>query len=208
MDGSGGIACGQPTASRVIWTARAGGANRSSRLHAVRVARTKAVLGFIAGAYGAGRIRRGIVPHAKHQTLVERDKMAISLPDQRSAGYSHTRAHADRRSGWGHVRQGKSMPSPTTNRPAANDHCAAAAGTPDQRQAEYFVRLLTQRRQLIDHRIDKYQKAIAIAEASGDVENVRGFRRTTRIEEQDRQTVEDLIENLRRRFPPISRRAR
>jgi hypothetical protein len=150
-------------------------------------------------------------PHAKRQPPVERDEMAFTaLTNGRRVRYSHTPAYVDRRSGSAYVRQGKS-------RPAANvDHSAAAQGTADHRQAEYFVRLLTQSRQLIDHRIDRYQRAIAISEASGDVENVRGFRRMTRIEKADRQIVEALIDQLERRFPrlasgdvpQISRRAR
>jgi hypothetical protein len=61
--------------------------------------------------------------------------------------------------------------------------------------------MLTQRRRLVEHRIDGYQKAIAISEANGDVESACGFRRMARIEEQDRQTLDGLIENLHRRFP-------
>jgi hypothetical protein len=77
----------------------------------------------------------------------------------------------------------------------------AAPATADHRQAEYFVCLLTQNRQQIDQRIENYHRAIAISEASGDTENARGFRRMARSEEQDRQSVGDLIENLQRRFP-------
>ncbi|MFZ1176718.1 MAG: hypothetical protein WAO15_10725 [Mycobacterium sp.] len=73
--------------------------------------------------------------------------------------------------------------------------------TADHRQADYFVRLLTQRRRLIDHRIDEYEKAIATSEANGDVDAACSFRRMTCAEEQDRQTLDGLIERLRRRFP-------
>ena len=116
---------------------------------------------------------------AEHRSNSARDRNA------------HTPHQGTPRSRSVHVRQGKSMSSLNPAAPATADH----------RQAEYFVRLLTQRRQLIDQRIDNYQRAIVIAEASGDTENVRGFRRMAGIEEQDRQTVRDLIENLRRRFP-------
>ena len=91
-----------------------------------------------------------------------------------------------------HVRQGKSASSLAP---------AAPPASADQQQAEYFVRPLRASRQQIDQRIDNYQRAIAISEASGDTDNVRGFRRLARAEEQDRQTVRDLIENLQRRFP-------
>ena len=101
-----------------------------------------------------------------------------------------------------YARQGKSLSARTISRPAAKvDHSAVGAATADQRQAEYFVRLLTQSRRRIDQRIDKYQTAIAISEASGDADNVRGFRRMMRVEEQDRRTVQDLIEKMQRRFP-------
>jgi hypothetical protein len=73
--------------------------------------------------------------------------------------------------------------------------------TADDRQAEYFVRLLTRSRQRVEQRIDDYQRAIAISESRGDTEDVRGLRRMTLIEEQDRRTVVDLIDNLQRRFP-------
>jgi hypothetical protein len=84
-----------------------------------------------------------------------------------------------------HVRQGESISSLTA----------------DDRQAEYFVRLLTERRQRIEQRIDDYQRAIATSEARGDTEDVRGLRRMTLIEEQDCRTVVNLIDNLQRRFP-------
>lgn len=109
------------------------------------------------------------------------------------------------------------MPLLTMNPPAGDvDSSAAASETADHRQAEYFLRLLAQSRRLADHRIDRYRKAIATAEANGDVDGAIGFRRVARIEEQDRQTLDSLIENLRRRFPlgvssevhPIPRRAR
>jgi len=77
----------------------------------------------------------------------------------------------------------------------------AAPATADRQQAEYFVRLLTQSRQRIDQRINNYQRAIAVSEASGDIGSVRGLRHMARVEEQDRETVGDLIENLQRRFP-------
>ncbi len=78
---------------------------------------------------------------------------------------------------------------------------AAAPATADDWQAEYFMRLLTQSRQQIEQRIDYHQKAIATAEARGKTEDVRHHRQMTLIEEQDRRTVADLIDNLQQRFP-------
>jgi hypothetical protein len=87
------------------------------------------------------------------------------------------------------------------SRPAAAvDLSGAAPEMADQRQADYFLRLLTENRRLIDYRVDGYHKVIAMAEADGDVEGACGFRRLARIDEQDRQTLDGLIKNLRRRF--------
>jgi hypothetical protein len=99
------------------------------------------------------------------------------------------------------VSRGGAMPSLTMNRAVgAVESQAAARETADRRQAEYFLCLLTQSRRHLDHRIGECQKAIAIAEAAGDLEGERNFRRMARSEEQDRQTLDGLIENLRRRF--------
>ena len=109
------------------------------------------------------------------------------------------------------------MTAVTMNRPADDfDRSCVAAETPDHRQAEYFLRLLTQSHRLSDHRIERYRKAIAAFDANGDVEGAASFRRMACSEEQDRQTLDSLIENLRRRFPlgvpsevsPNARRAR
>lgn len=78
---------------------------------------------------------------------------------------------------------------------------AAAADAADRLQADYFLRLLAQNRRLIDHRIDEYRKAIAAADIKGDAEGARTFRRLALGEERDRQTVDGLIDRLRRRFP-------
>ena len=96
-------------------------------------------------------------------------------------GTSHSRAV--------HVPQGKSA-SPM----------APMAATPDDRQAEYFMRLLTQSRQAIEQRIDAHQKAIMAAEARGNIHDVRRHQQLARTAEQDRRTVADLIDSLRRRF--------
>jgi hypothetical protein len=80
------------------------------------------------------------------------------------------------------------------------DHLAAAAETADRRQAAYFLRLLSRSRRLADYRIGKYRRAVAAAEANGNVGRAADFRRLLRIEERDRQVVDGLIENLHRRF--------
>lgn len=114
----------------------------------------------------------------------------------------------------GHVHQAGSL---TANRSAAAvDRVTHAADTADQRQADYFLRLLSQNRRLIEQRIDGYHKAIAVAEAKGDTESACVFRRTARIEEQERKALEGLIDNLQRRFvvqpaadvPPVPRPTR
>jgi hypothetical protein len=86
------------------------------------------------------------------------------------------------------------------------DSSAAAAENADCQQADYFLHLLAGRRRLIDHRVDEYQKAVAVAEANGDAEAACSFRRMVRLEIQDRQTVDGMLEKLHRRFlrPPGS----
>jgi hypothetical protein len=113
--------------------------------------------------------------------------------------------------------QGNSTPSLTVSLPAGDaDSSGAAPAMADHRQADYFLRLLAQSRRLSEHRIDQYHKAIAAFEANGDTEGAASFRRMVCSEEQDRQSLDGLIENLRRRFaagapsdvPSIPRRAR
>jgi hypothetical protein len=81
------------------------------------------------------------------------------------------------------------------------DRAMLATDTADQRQADYFLRLFMQNRRLLEQRIDGYHKAIAVAEARGDSESASVFRRSARAEEQERNTLDALIENLQRRFP-------
>src|SRR5947209_4081242 len=78
---------------------------------------------------------------------------------------------------------------------------AAAAATADRRQADYFRRVLAQNRRHIEHRLAEHQKAIATAEAAGDTDGAASLRRMARVEEQERQTLDGLIEKLQRRFP-------
>ena len=100
------------------------------------------------------------------------------------------------------VRQRKSMSLMTMNRPAANvDHSAAVpAGETDRRQAAYFLRLLTERCRQADDRINKYQRAIAVAEARGAVDYAGALGHPKRMEEQERQVLQGLIDRLQRRF--------
>jgi hypothetical protein len=129
--------------------------------------------------------------------------MALAgLPDDGGsrAIAGHTQGGArDRR---GRRPHGGTVPSLALNRPAGGVESAAAANeTADYLQAEYFLRLLAQSRRHIDHRIGEYQKAIATAQAAGGTEAAETLRRMERTEEQDRQTLDRLIQNLRRRFP-------
>jgi hypothetical protein len=90
----------------------------------------------------------------------------------------------------------------TAGRPSGEiDPATAAAEAADLRQADYFLRLLNQNRRVVEHRIEGYHKAIASAEASGNTEGASGLRRMARVEEQERATLNSLIENLHRRFP-------
>ena len=93
------------------------------------------------------------------------------------------------------------------DRPAGDlDSPAATSEAGDLRQADYFLRLLAQTRHLLDHRIQQYRRAITACEANGDLEGAASLRRMAHREKQDRETLDQLIENLHRRFP--RRRAR
>ncbi|HZE14659.1 MAG TPA: hypothetical protein VE197_02525 [Mycobacterium sp.] len=207
----------------------------------VHAARTKVILSFIAGAYGARRIRHVIVLTPNTKPPVERGKMDVTaLPHGRGTRYPHSPAYAGRhngqstkaqqpqrvqgvaehlsngarhlnartpRGGMGYsgpvdVRQRKSMSPMTLNRPAVEVERSAAepAGESDHRQADYFLRLLTQRRQRVEDRINKYRRAIATAEASGAVDYAGAYRRKMRIEEEDWRILEGLIDRLQQRF--------
>jgi hypothetical protein len=88
---------------------------------------------------------------------------------------------------------------------ATAESAAAAAATADHRQADYFRRVLVQSRRHIDHRLAEYQKAVATAESAGDAEGAASIRRMARAEEQERKTLDCLIDKLQRRFPPRTR---
>lgn len=108
-------------------------------------------------------------------------------------------AHATHRPG---VRR-QSRSSMTMNRPAANfdDSAAARATVAEHGQTDYFLGLLTQICRRINHRVDKHQRASAIAEASGHADYACGARRMARIEDEDRQIIEGIIDHLQRGFP-------
>ena len=133
------------------------------------------------------------------------ERGSLSVAGHGSSGVRDRHGHRPRsstvRPGPVNVRAGGAIPAPTTNQAAgAVESSAGARETADQRQATYFLVLLAQSRHHIDHRISECHKAIAAAEAAGDREGVRNFRRLARSEEQDRQTLDGMIENLHRRF--------
>ncbi len=116
-----------------------------------------------------------------------------SAPRSRRPHASVVRTEPARRS------QGPSPSAPATDRPAG-DADPATPDAADHRQADYFVRLLSQNRRLIEQRLDDYRKAIVTAQANGDVDAVCNLRRMARIEEQDRDNLDGMLEKLRRRF--------
>lgn len=130
------------------------------------------------------------------------------LSHERSARSSTTHRSAstrDRRGRRTHAaparaESGRQNQEPSRSAPAPGAVAAAAPDTADELQADYFVRLLAGRRGLIDQRIDEYQRKIGTAEAKGDLDAVANYRRLARIAEQDRRTLDTLIEKLRRRF--------
>jgi hypothetical protein len=99
------------------------------------------------------------------------------------------------------TRQGQepSRPAPALER-AADALASATPDSADQLQADYFVRLLAGRRGFMDQRIEEYQRKIGTAEAKGDLDAVANLRRLVRVAEQDRRTLDVLIDKLRRRF--------
>lgn len=117
-----------------------------------------------------------------------------------------TRDRRGRRSHTGGPRIETTRRSQEPSRPATAVERAADALAPagpesaDQQQADYFVRLLAGRRGFIDQRVEEYQRKIGRAEAKGDLDAVADLRRLVRIAEQDRGTLDALLDKLRRRF--------
>ncbi|WP_240629677.1 hypothetical protein [Mycobacterium colombiense] len=120
------------------------------------------------------------------------------------AGATHRSAGArDRRGRRVHtaaVRAESARQAQEPPRPAPAAGALAGPDTADELQADYYVRLLASRRGLIDQRIDEYLRKIGTAQAKGDLDAVANYRRLARIAEQDRRTLDALIDKLRRRF--------
>jgi hypothetical protein len=72
----------------------------------------------------------------------------------------------------------------------------------EQHQADYLLRQLDLIGRRIDNRIDRYLRMSTIFEACGNVDYARTFRRLRSLEEQDRQILKELIDNLLQRFLP------
>ena len=135
----------------------------------------------------------GLSPESGARSSVTRRPGAVR-DRRRRRSHATVRAEAARRS------QVPSRRAPAVER-AAGALAEAAPETADRLQAEYFVRLLTGRRGLIDQRIDEYQRKIAAAEAKGDdADAVADIRRRVRVADQDRETLDVLIDKLRLRF--------
>ena len=154
---------------------------------------------------GANRLRAPLYAdrHNKELTQTQRERpragtrhLANGLRDQRTRSPLGSMA-ASRPSP---LRQGK--PSTTVNRAGAEvKHLAAVpAADADQRQAEYFLRLLAHNHRHVGERIDRYQRTIASAQASGVSDDASGIRHMMRIAEQEQQALGGLIDRLQRRF--------
>ena len=131
------------------------------------------------------------------------------LSHERGARSSATHRSAstrDRRVRRSYTAAARAVPAPQGQKPApaAVEREAGAItdvpDTADQLQADYFVRLLGGRRGLIDQRIDECRRKIASAEAKGDLDAVVNFRQLVCSAEDDRRTLDALIDKLRRRF--------
>lgn len=122
---------------------------------------------------------------------------------ERSARDFRRRPHGSPvRPGAAYARQGGVTPQASASQTTGqDDRLATVAEAADQRQADYFLRLLNQNRRVVEHRIEGYRKAIANAEASGNTEGAASLRRMARVDEQERDTLTSLIDKLHRRFP-------
>lgn len=100
------------------------------------------------------------------------------------------------------ARQGNSTTPVPMNRSAMD---AGEAGQPaadaDHLQADYFLRLLIPGCRRIERKIDQHHKAIAVAESRGALDDAHRIRRVLRIDEEERRTLNALIDGLQRRFP-------
>ncbi|BBY00388.1 hypothetical protein ACKUT9_05830 [Mycobacterium seoulense] len=134
------------------------------------------------------------------------DVAGLSHERSTRPGVARATSSRDRRTLRPHTGVGRPEPprpiqaaAPSTGRLAA-DVDPAAPDAADHRQADYFLRVLSQNRRLTAQRIDDYQRAIAAAQANGDVDTVSSLRRIARIEEQDRDNLDRMLEKLRSRF--------
>lgn len=130
---------------------------------------------------------------------LSQERGARSGATRRSASTRGRRSHAAVRAETTRRSQEPSRPVPAVER-VAGAPAGAAPDTADQLQADYFVRLLAGRRGLIDQRVDEFQRKIATAEAKGDADAVTNLRRLVRVADQDRETLDALIDKLRLRF--------
>ena len=78
---------------------------------------------------------------------------------------------------------------------------AAPATAADHRQTDCALRVLAQICRRLNHRIDQFQRARAISEASGQADYACGTGRMARIEDEERQILEGMIDHLQRRIP-------
>jgi hypothetical protein len=77
----------------------------------------------------------------------------------------------------------------------------APATAADYGHTERVLNMLAQICRILNNRIDKYQRARVISEASGQSDYACGARRMARIEEEERRILEGIIDHLQRRSP-------
>lgn len=72
--------------------------------------------------------------------------------------------------------------------------------TVEQRQTDQFLKLLAQICRRINHRVDMYQRAGIAFDGEALIERPSGVRQLARLDEGDRLIVEELTNQLQRRF--------
>jgi hypothetical protein len=87
-------------------------------------------------------------------------------------------------------------------RPPAGTGKAAAAEAAERTQAEYYRRLLAERRAEIDLAIVKLHTALPRQQAQSAVSDARALGRVVRNAERERKEIDRLIDALDRRFTP------
>ena len=88
------------------------------------------------------------------------------------------------------------------NPPSAHDGKSAAAEAAERAQAEYFRRLLEQRRAEIDLAIVKLLGATPPHDSQSAIGEARGLGRVVHHAERERREVDRMIAALDRRFGP------